>query len=639
MQSNTSNSVEDLRSKLREAGEEQKRLERLLYIEELRAKLQASEEEQKNLQEQIQQAEHEDTNTPAVIAKPVSEETVIPHVAFQENGCQDVGGPDCETPRVHPKPEETQMVAELPSEKVTMQPTQKATKSRNSNPTSGFLKLRSKTHAEDKMVLNLDLDSPALDESGNQRLKDALASVEDLLAVAAQRVVGPDTDAMVEAEVIGACAFAPVSASDSIDVLCKISEISTPALFTVFRQMLHADPAASGVREHPEVFTGSPMSGLRFTYAKFQFRVFLAKVPWDEEDQETFRSLNGCLVARSLTEIMSTNSSFGQALRMVKFWAKSRGIYGQACGFPGGVTWSLCLGRVCQMYPNANAAELVVRFFKVYSSWNWQTAVALVPLDGSEDVEYDPVPEGTIAVMTPGGSPINTAAHVKTSELPVLQVELKRAYKICKRIGKGQSCWSDLYALPSISNKRKHYLRLEFVAQTQAALELLVEWGEVCLPVLLAKFEQELPNVQATAWSHQVAFQHESYAFACSMFIGLRFTHGKDQSQQTIDLRIPTVGFLEMMDMWPHKEHFAGQYDTMLQHMRREELQQWCELCSDKYEERKQLSNKDSDSQSDATTESKEYPEQVNYIGPAQFSLQRWSDGIDDYTGICGECY
>jgi hypothetical protein len=624
MKSNPSTSpVKDLRTQLQMAEEEKKRIEKLLRIEELREQLRASEEQQKNLQLQIQQAEQENTNGPNLVAKP---EPVGPtlgakpepeeiHVTFQGDEKQDVGGPDCETPRAQPKANETAMAS-----------VQKPTKSPSFSPMSAFTKSRSKTYAEDKMVLNLDLDHPMLDEKGTQEIREAFASVEDLLFTAAQRVVGLDAEVMVELEVIGACAIAPVSASDTIDVLCKVSDISTTALFTILKQMLDADPAARSARDHPEVLTGSRLSGLRFSYANFQFRMFLAKVPWEESDEETFLSLNGCLVSRTLSEIASLNTSFPQALRMVKFWAQRRGIYGNACGYPGGITWSICLGRICQMYPKANAAELAVRFFKVYSSWNWQSAVALQPLDGSEPLEHDIVPEGTIAVMTPGGSPMNTAAHVKKATLPVLQEELQRAYKICKKIAKNQACWSDLYALPSISKKRKHYLRLEFVAETQEALNLLVEWAEVCLPVLLTKFEMDLPHVQITSWSHCVHFQHETYAFACSMFIGLRFAHRNgDEKQDTIDLRIPIVSFLEMMDKWPHKEAFAGQYDTGLQHLRRHELQQWC----DKYAvEQKQLS----DSQSDENMDSKEPPEQT------RLSLQRWSDGLDEFTGMCVEC-
>merc|ERR1719265_1051691 len=117
--------------------------------------------------------------------------------------------------------------------------------------------------------------------------------------------------------------------------------------------------------------------------------------------------------------------------------------------------------------------------------------------------------------------------------------------------------------------------------------------------------------MQVTAWSHHVGFQHDSYKFACSMFIGLGFNHDKDGSQQTIDLRIPAVGFLEMMDKWPHKDYFAGQYDTTLKHLRRDELQQWCDACGDKFVEPKHLS----DDSPNEIMDSKESPGQLTFNG------------------------
>lgn len=284
------------------------------------------------------------------------------------------------------------------------------------------------------------------------------------------------------------------------------------------------------------------------------------------------------------------------------------------------------------MHPTANAAELVVRFFKTYSSWNWGTAVALLPIDGCESVQYDPVEEGKIAVMTPGGSPINTASHVKTSALPILQQELLRAYKLCKRVAKGQACWSDVYASPSIAQKNKHYMRLEFVAQSKEVLDLLVEWAQVCLPTLLTKFETELKDVQVRAWPQRIMIQHESYPFACSMFIGLRFTNTKleEGEQQKIDLRIPVVSFLDMLDRWPYKEYFAGQYDATLQHLRRHELQEWWETyVGNSSLDQKQMSDSQSDENCDKDSQ--------GTTCSTKF-LPRWSDSIDD-EGLCVECY
>jgi len=46
-----------------------------------------------------------------------------------------------------------------------------------------------------------------------------------------------------------------------------------------------------------------------------------------------------------------------------------KGIYSNALGFLGGVSWAMLVARVCQLYPNAAASTLVLKFFLVFSKW------------------------------------------------------------------------------------------------------------------------------------------------------------------------------------------------------------------------------------------------------------------------------
>lgn len=49
--------------------------------------------------------------------------------------------------------------------------------------------------------------------------------------------------------------------------------------------------------------------------------------------------------------------------------ASGRNIYSNMLGFLGGISLAILVARICQLYPNAAASTLVIKFFKVYSMW------------------------------------------------------------------------------------------------------------------------------------------------------------------------------------------------------------------------------------------------------------------------------
>lgn len=113
-------------------------------------------------------------------------------------------------------------------------------------------------------------------------------------------------------------------------------------------------------------------------------------------DLPSLLSLNGVRVGRTLVDSIRAGrviaedeeivggedrlAEFQLALRIVKHWAKQRGIYSNALGFFGGVTWAILLVHAC--ITNDTGANILTHFFQTCDTWSWGVShpVSLRPL-------------------------------------------------------------------------------------------------------------------------------------------------------------------------------------------------------------------------------------------------------------------
>uniref|UniRef100_A0A3Q1BY37 polynucleotide adenylyltransferase n=1 Tax=Amphiprion ocellaris TaxID=80972 RepID=A0A3Q1BY37_AMPOC len=149
-------------------------------------------------------------------------------------------------------------------------------------------------------------------------------------------------------------------------------------------------------------------------------------------DKRCIRSLNGYRVTEEILQHVPNVHNFRIALRVIKLWAKQRNIYSNLLGFLGGVSWAILVARICQMYPNATPATLVIKFFKVYSTWVWPFPVHLHRVKNRLDPNmWNPNVNPSdrchqMAIITPAYPQQNTSVNVSRSTLAVLTKEIKR---------------------------------------------------------------------------------------------------------------------------------------------------------------------------------------------------------------------
>jgi len=108
------------------------------------------------------------------------------------------------------------------------------------------------------------------------------------------------------------------------------------------------------------------------------------------------------------------------------------GVYGNTLGYLGGISWAILMARICQLYPKANAAILVKKFFLIWSLWDWPRPVLLNQIQNVMSLNvWDPrVNEldrlHLLPIITPVYPASNTTYNVSAATFSVIVSAFKR---------------------------------------------------------------------------------------------------------------------------------------------------------------------------------------------------------------------
>jgi poly(A) polymerase len=214
-------------------------------------------------------------------------------------------------------------------------------------------------------------------------------------------------------------------------------------------------------------------------------------------DPRCARSLNGCRVTDEVLNLVPDRETFKSTLRAIKLWAKKNGLYSNALGFFGGVTWGMLVARICQLYPNAAAATLVHKFFLVYSHWEWPTPVLLKPVN---DCHYgfpvwDPMTNASdryhlMPIITPAYPQQNSTHNVTQSTQKLIVQEIKRGLEIVNDVMTSKNEWKQLFIGTPFFQRYKHYIILLLSTPDQ---NQFIEWSglvEAKIRILIGNLER-----------------------------------------------------------------------------------------------------------------------------------------------------
>uniref|UniRef100_K3WQA8 polynucleotide adenylyltransferase n=1 Tax=Globisporangium ultimum (strain ATCC 200006 / CBS 805.95 / DAOM BR144) TaxID=431595 RepID=K3WQA8_GLOUD len=191
-------------------------------------------------------------------------------------------------------------------------------------------------------------------------------------------------------------------------------------------------------------------------------------------DTATEKSLNGPRVTELMIKLTPNRDSFISVLRIVRRWAKRRGLYSNKMGYLGGVNWCILVCFINQLYPTAAPSTLLLRFFMVLANWKWPLAIQLCKThDAKLGLEVWNANSGnnryqTMPILTPAYPSMNSSFNVSTHTLAVMKEEFKRALDLVQDIlNKGGVDWAPLFEPSDFFAVHQHYLAVDVYTEVE----------------------------------------------------------------------------------------------------------------------------------------------------------------------------
>lgn len=180
--------------------------------------------------------------------------------------------------------------------------------------------------------------------------------------------------------------------------------------------------------------------------------------------------------------------NFRTALRLLKLWAKNRGIYSNATGYITGISLAILVAKICQLFPNLKPNKLIQKFFIFYSVWSWdEFPVKIDEIRTYDNMErfnemqwYDPKSEigeekiaqqkkdhftSPMMVITPAFPVMNATRKVSKTNLNVMKEQLA----IGKEIVQNKPVdWKKLFERVDFFNEYYNFIEVSILANDES---------------------------------------------------------------------------------------------------------------------------------------------------------------------------
>ena len=263
-------------------------------------------------------------------------------------------------------------------------------------------------------------------------------------------------------------------------------------------------------------------------------------------DEASLLGLNAYKLSRYILSSLANESSFQTLCTAVKHWAKHRNIYSTTCGYLSGISWALLCAKICLIYPNLSSTDLLHKFFKVFSRWDWSIPVSLNPSFALSEFTSP-----YMSILTPISPCYNTAYTLTASGFSMILAELELGAKIMNDIRDGMQDWTALYEKFDFFQQFRFFIKIEIMACGSSDFET---WSGLIfsrVKYFLIDLERCYPRPVVCFYNKGYGFQNKQYKNCKQFFIGLRF-HISQCAK--LDLRTPIQNFCSFLnELRPNK--------------------------------------------------------------------------------------
>jgi len=274
-------------------------------------------------------------------------------------------------------------------------------------------------------------------------------------------------------------------------------------------------------------------------------------------DASTEKSLNGPRVTNLIAALARSGSeeryrTFLTVVRLVRKWAKARGLYSNKMGYWGGVNINIAVALVLQLYPNACPASCLRRFFLVFKSWRWPNPVMLTKPHDAElglsvwNSHQAATMRQVAPMITPAYPAMNSTLSISRQTLQILHEEFCRGHAIVDKLYKDYQrgdvlddddvasgeMWRELFEPSDFFIGYPHYLSLCIVGPTQQDAQSWAGFVESRLRKLVSDMlGRSLPLSKVQLWPKKfdacvadrtALLTHAQRANSITYFVGFR---------------------------------------------------------------------------------------------------------------------